>query len=97
MNNKKIRKRGRETLMFQWRKAKGMSLADIARELGVTREAVRLWENGMSRTSMENIIIIAGVLDVKPYDIERHFALESMHRRGIKDQSLPKNDEDSLS
>ena len=73
-----------------------MSLADIARELGVTREAVRLWENGMSRTSMENIIIIAGVLGVKPYDIERHFANESMYRRGIN-QNIPKNDESSIS
>lgn len=97
MSNKRIRKRGRETMMFQWRKAKNMSLADIARELGVTREAVRLWENGMSRTSTENIIIIAGVLGVKPYDIERHFATESMHRRGINQQIPNKNDESSVS
>jgi len=40
--NNRIRKKGRETMMYKWRKKKNFSLADIAQHLGVTREAVRL-------------------------------------------------------
>ncbi len=96
--NKRIRKKGRETLMYQWRKAKNLSLADIARQLNVTREAVRLWENGESRTTSDNIITISAILGVKPYDLERHFAIESMHRRGIdeKKKVTPPPDENEL-
>lgn len=74
--------------MFQWRREKNYSLADIAQFLGVTREAVRLWENGESRTSMENMLRLASLLGVKAVDIERHFAIESMHRRGLDQDSI---------
>lgn len=82
--------------MYKWRKDKNLSLADIAVELGVTREAVRLWENGESRTSLENIVILASLLGVKTFDIERHFAVESMHRRGLDypQNTSPSNESD---
>lgn len=82
--------------MYQWRKAKNLSLADIARPLGVTREAVRLWENGDTRTSTEKIIMIAAILGVKPYDVERHFAEESMYKRGLSEKESDSQEDNEL-
>jgi len=39
---------------------------------------------------MENIIILASILGVTSVDIEKHFAVESMHRRGIDQDSINK-------
>jgi len=83
VKERKIGTKGHKTLMSEWRVAKNLSLNDIAKKMGITRECVRLWERGRTRASLENIIFIAGILGVKPHDIERHFAEEAMKRRGI--------------
>ncbi|MBB4120405.1 helix-turn-helix domain-containing protein [Martelella radicis] len=48
------------------RERAGLSLADLAGRLGVTRETVRNWECDRSEPSLERLVRIAGHLNVRP-------------------------------
>ena len=48
------------------RERAGLSLADLAGRLGVTRETVRNWECDRSEPSLERLVRIAGHLKVRP-------------------------------
>lgn len=44
------------------RKEKGFSQEEVAEALGVSRQAVSKWENGISKPDTENLIVLAGLL-----------------------------------
>ena len=50
--------------IIRFRKAKGLSQEKVAEYMGVSRQAVTKWENGLSRPSSENLIRLARLLDV---------------------------------
>lgn len=47
-----------------FRKRKGLSQAEVAEELDVTRQTISRWEVGESSPSTANLIALSGVLDV---------------------------------
>jgi len=51
------------------REQKGLTQADIARELGVTPAAVSKWENGSSKPRVEVLFRLAKILGVKPEEL----------------------------
>ncbi|MBO5248943.1 MAG: helix-turn-helix transcriptional regulator [Clostridia bacterium] len=46
------------------REAQGMTQADLARKLGVTRSGVNAWEMGITVPSTQYVAALAGVFDV---------------------------------
>ena len=46
------------------REQKGLSLAELARLLGITRSSVNAWEMGISVPSTQYIVDLAGVFDI---------------------------------
>lgn len=50
------------------RKLKGLTLKDVARELGVSYPAVQQWETGKTAPSTENLIKVSRLLDIDPLD-----------------------------
>lgn len=48
------------------RKAKGLSQEDMAEKLGVSRQAISKWENGLTSPEMANIAGICEILEVTP-------------------------------
>ena len=46
------------------RQARGLSLVDLARELGVTKQSVSNWENDNIQPSIEVLVRLAGVFSV---------------------------------
>lgn len=51
------------------REQKGLTQADVARELGVTPAAVSKWENGISKPRVEVLFRLAEILGVKPEEL----------------------------
>ena len=51
------------------REQKGLTQADVARELGVTPAAVSKWENGSSKPRVEVLFRLAEILSVKPEEL----------------------------
>nr|WP_272211269.1 helix-turn-helix domain-containing protein [Marinicella sp. W31]MDC2877156.1 helix-turn-helix domain-containing protein [Marinicella sp. W31] len=49
------------------RESAGISLADLAGRLGVRRETVRNWECDRAEPSLERLVRIAGLLNVRPF------------------------------
>jgi transcriptional regulator with XRE-family HTH domain len=48
----------------------GITAADVAREMGfTTHNAVYRWLNGEALPSLDNLVILAGMLDVRMDDI----------------------------
>lgn len=47
-----------------YRKGKGLSQEKVAEYMGVSRQAVTKWESGLSRPSTDNLIKLAGLLEV---------------------------------
>lgn len=48
------------------RKAKGLSQEDMAEKLGVSRQAISKWENGLTSPEMANIAKLCEILEVTP-------------------------------
>lgn len=46
------------------REQKGLSQAELARLLGITRSSVNAWEMGISVSSTQYIVDLAGVFDI---------------------------------
>ena len=46
------------------REQKGLSQAELARQLGITRSSVNAWEMGISVPSTQYIVDLAGVFDI---------------------------------
>ena len=46
------------------REQKGLSQAELARQLGITRSSVDAWEMGISVPSTQYIVDLAGVFDI---------------------------------
>ena len=46
------------------REQKGLSQAELARQLGITRSSVNAWEVGISVPSTQYIVDLAGVFDI---------------------------------
>ena len=46
------------------REQKGLSQAELARLLGITRSSVKAWEMGISVPSTQYIVDLAGVFDI---------------------------------
>ena len=46
------------------REQKGLSQAELARLLGITRSSVNAWEMGISVPSTQYIVVLAGVFDI---------------------------------
>ena len=51
------------------REQKGLTQADVARELGVTPAAVSKWENGSSKPRVEVLFRLSEILSVKPEEL----------------------------
>lgn len=61
----------------------GLTYAEVARRLGVSREIVRLWALGKTVPFPERMVEIAQVLDVPPATVRRWFAgVPAKKRRG---------------
>ena len=50
--------------LFQLREQKGMTQADLAKQLGITRSSVNAWEMGISVPSTQYIVEIANLFKV---------------------------------
>lgn len=48
------------------RKAKGLSQEEVAERLGVSRQAISKWENGLTSPEMANIAKLCEILEVSP-------------------------------
>lgn len=51
------------------RKAAGIKVKDIADTLGVSTQAVAKWQAGVALPTIDNLVILASILDVKIDDI----------------------------
>lgn len=51
------------------RKAKGLSQEEIAEKLGVSRQAISKWENGLTSPEMANIAKLCEILEVTPNEL----------------------------
>ncbi len=51
------------------RRARGMTAAEVAREIGVTQAAVANWENGRRSMNIDTMIRLAEVLECTPNDL----------------------------
>ena len=51
------------------RKAAGIKVKDIADTLGVSIQAVAKWQAGAALPTIDNLVILASILDVKIDDI----------------------------
>lgn len=51
------------------RKAAGIKVKDIADTLGVSTQAVAKWQAGAALPTIDNLVILASILDVKIDDI----------------------------
>ena len=56
----------------QYRKARGMSIAELANEVGMTEGAIRHYESGIRTPGEEQLGKIARALDVSPKRLEDH-------------------------
>lgn len=61
------------------REKKGLTQADVARQLGVTPAAVSKWENGISKPRVEVLCQLAEILDVTPSELMAGRYLEEEH------------------
>lgn len=53
------------------RTAKGLSIAEVAGEVGVSRAAVSHWDKGKSYPRREMALRLAKLLDIDPDDLQR--------------------------
>lgn len=51
------------------RKAAGIKVKDMADTLGVSTQAVAKWQAGAALPTIDNLVILASILDVKIDDI----------------------------
>lgn len=51
------------------RKERGLSACDIYKPLGITNQALWRWETGTSLPTIDNLVALASVLNVKVDDI----------------------------
>lgn len=58
-------------VIVERRKAANMTQEFVARELGVSRQAVSKWESGTSEPSTTNLIALARLFGVEPADLLR--------------------------
>lgn len=70
------------------RKEKGFSQEELAEALGVSRQAVSKWENGISNPDTENLIALTAVLDV---DIAQLTQQESQEETNANDSAQEKH------
>ncbi len=71
------------------RKAKGFSQEEIAEKLGVSRQAISKWENGLTSPEMANIAKLCEILEVTPNKLLGYEETENkiqMQNRPIKPQ-----------
>lgn len=68
------------------REKKGLTQADIARELKITPAAVSKWENGESKPRVEVLFRLAEILEVRPEELMagKHLSEESLDPEAIK-------------
>jgi transcriptional regulator with XRE-family HTH domain len=71
--------------MADAREAKGFTLLQLAKSLGVTRDTIDGWEKNRSAPRSNRISMIAGVLDVSVvWLLEGHSAYEPTASRGTR-------------
>lgn len=51
------------------RRNEGLTMAELARKVGVSMHSVFRWENGMSSPNAKEILILANVLNTTPNDL----------------------------
>lgn len=67
----------------------GLTYAEVARRLGVSREIVRLWARGRAVPFPERMAEIASVLEVSPETVRRWFAgITAKKRRGPYERDI---------
>jgi DNA-binding transcriptional regulator YiaG len=52
------------------RQAAGVTATDVAREVGVTQQAVRLWERGLRRPAGQHLVAYLKVLELMQEAVE---------------------------
>ncbi|MAM13119.1 MAG: hypothetical protein CML23_22225 [Rhizobiaceae bacterium] len=78
------------------RESAGLSLAELAGHLGVSRETVRNWECDRSEPSLERLVRIAGRLNVRPLwlisgDVEKSLPGHRQKSLNLKDVVIEVN------
>ena len=63
--------RFREKLSFL-RKQRGMTQMELAEKLGISRQAVSRWEQGMPEPSTENLVSIGKLFNVSVDALKKH-------------------------
>lgn len=59
-----VKNMGLDERLYQLRKQKGLTQADVAEKLGISRQAVSRWEIGAAIPTLENIKILSELFDV---------------------------------
>lgn len=65
MSTKRITLRWGQAMKAQ-RRRKGMSVAEFARAVGVSRQTIYDWESGRAAPTPERHLVIASALDIHP-------------------------------
>lgn len=60
-------------LMYLYRRKLGLSMMEVGRRMGVSRESVRLWEQQLSLPNLEHSILLRKVLNMTDMDYDSHF------------------------
>ena len=69
------------------RKSRGLTLVELARQVGVSYPAVQQWETGKTEPSTENLLKICQLLDIDPLTL----TVGRIEQQGYKVASMPED------
>lgn len=70
------------------RSARGWTQADLARQLGMSRNGVNSWEQGVSMPSLESLIELSKVFSVSIDYLLGREAMQTLNVTGLNDRDI---------